>query len=196
MKNRLVGLIVLVLTFIFATITVAARYTNLPVTNLFVKQIENLGATDATVNMIGPFTWQDGIVDVDLAATNTYTIDKDVGSIFWIDDHESVDGTRDSGSGVSILLPKITSAYDNYECWILKRPVPFSGTTDICISTVPWVSGTTDHIWNVTSGITYENASDVMPEVIEIDAVGDWLKFKAEYAATGSTWYQIGRYIQ
>lgn len=134
--------------------------------------------------------------DVDMAGLAVYTIDKANGSEFWIDDHESTDGTRDSGSGVSILLPKITQAYDGYVARVYKAPNPFSGTTDVCVSTVPWSSGTTDFIWNVTSGATNESSGKVSPEVIEIDAVGDWLEFKAVYGATGSTWFQTGRYIQ
>lgn len=135
-------------------------------------------------------------VVVDMAGLATYTIDMTNGSNFWIDDHESMDGTRGSGSGVSILFKKITPEMNNYVARIYKAPDPFSGTTDICVSTVPWVSGTTDIIWNVTSGATCESSAHVMPEVDEMDAPGDWLEFTAVYGASGSTWYQTGRYIQ
>jgi len=133
--------------------------------------------------------------DVDMSGISTYTIDQDNGAIFWINDHESTLGTR-VASGVSIMLPKITLAYDDYVCRIAKMPTPFSGTTKVVVSTVAWVSGTTDHIWNATTGVTNETAAKVAPEVSEMDAVGDWLEFKAVYGVTGSTWYQVGRYIQ
>uniref|UniRef100_A0A6M3J0E8 Uncharacterized protein n=1 Tax=viral metagenome TaxID=1070528 RepID=A0A6M3J0E8_9ZZZZ len=143
---------------------------------------------------------------VNLSGTSYYNVNKANGSEFWIDDLYSTLGTR-VASGVSIMLPKITSAYNNYTVKIQKMTsiagisstagvTAFSGSTVICVSTVPWVSGTTDQIWNVTTGVTNESSTKVSPEVKEIDAVGDYLVFKAVYGASGSTWYQVGRYIQ
>jgi len=143
---------------------------------------------------------------VDLGGTSVYTIDKSKGSEFWIDDYQSTLGTR-VASGVSIIFPKITSKYDKYVVRIRKMTglaypsattgaTPFSGTTRIVLSTTPWVSGTTDFIWNATTGATVQSAAKVAPEVSEIDAVGDYLTFMAVYNVTGSTWYQIERYIQ
>jgi hypothetical protein len=145
---------------------------------------------------------------VDLAGTSYYNIDPAKGSLFWINDHESTRGTRVS-SGVSIILPKITPDLHNYIVKIQKMtyisgvslaPLSTSSTTPVVITTKPWAgtSGTTDGLWNVTSGVTRQSATGlIMPEIIEIDATGDYLVFIALYNATsGSTWYQIDRYIQ
>jgi len=145
-------------------------------------------------------------VIVTMSGQSVYTIDPDKGSWFCINDVNSTLGTRVS-SGVSIILPPISKNLNYYTVRIQKMPFisgvsmldAGTGTTKIVISTTPWAgaSGTTDGIWNVTTGVTRESSTLVMPEVSEIDASGDWLEFIALYNATsGSTWYQIGRYIQ
>lgn len=145
-------------------------------------------------------------VIVSLSGTSVYKIDPAKGSYFWINDYLSTDGTRGSNSGVSIILPKITQDLDKYVVRIQKMTLisgvswadAGTGTTVVCITTNPWtLSGATDGIWNVTSGATRQSATQVMPEIIEIDATGDWLEFTAMYNATsGSSWFQTGRYIQ
>jgi len=193
------------------------------ITKGYFKEIRNLTGEDLNiyqpkfhsgVTLPGSTPIISDPVVVDLAGTSYYTIDRANGSEFWIDDHESTLGTRVS-SGVSILLPKITASYDGYEVKILKAPgltspggsgaTTFSGTTKIVISIAGTTasSGVTDHIWNATTGVTYESqyatwsgSTTELCEVSEIDAVGDWLKFKALYDSSGSTWYQVGRYIQ
>lgn len=145
-------------------------------------------------------------VIVTMSGTSVYTIDPNKGSLFWINDVNSTLGSRVS-SGVSIILPKITKDLNYYVVRIQKMPFisgvsmldAGTGVTKIVITPKPWAgtSGTTDGIWNVTSGATRQSATLIMPEVSEMDASGDWLEFMALYHATsGCTWYQIGRYIQ
>ena len=143
---------------------------------------------------------------VTLAGTSHYTIDPAKGSLFWINDFESTLGTR-VASGVSIILPKITKELNYYTVKIQKMTMisgvsmadAGTGVTKIVITTKPWAgtSGTTDGIWNVTSGATRQSSTLVMPEVSEMDATGDYLVFIALWNQTsGSSWYQIDRYIQ
>ena len=203
------------LALVFVAAVVMAAIPTQYVTSLFVKNIYRLSQNqELTIGASGYDTrihnasFKSGVsreatafrIDkptvVDLAGTSLYSVAKTLGSVFWINDHESTLGTR-VASGVSIMLPKISSDMDGMIFCIVKMPVaPFSGTTVVVVSTAPWVSGTTDHIWNVTTGVTNETAAKVAPELSEIDAVGDWLEFTAKYAATGSTYFQTGRYIQ
>ena len=203
------------LALVFVAAVVMAAIPTHYVTSLFVKNIYRLSENqELTIGASGYDTrihnasFRSGVsreatafrIDkptvVDLSGTSYYNITKATGSVFWINDHESTAGTR-VASGVSIMLSKITSDMDGMIFRIVKMPVaPFSGTTVVVVSTAPWVSGTTDHVWNVTTGVTNETAAKVAPELSEIDAVGDWLEFTAKYAATGSTYFQTGRYIQ
>lgn len=153
------------------------------------------GVTQQQILITGAVT-RKPYVKVDLAGTSIYTVDPANGSVFFIDDHESQDGTRDTDSGVSLALKTITEAMDGACVKIVKQPRPFSGTTVVVISTERWSSGVTDHIWNQGSGVTYELSNKEPPEIYEIDAVGDYLEFTAEYNASGSTWWQTDRYIQ
>jgi len=144
-------------------------------------------------------------VIVSLSGTSVYRIDPQKGSYYWINDYQSTLGTR-IASGVSIILPPITPDLDKYVVRIQKMTFVSgvswvdagTGTTRIVISTYPSAtSGTTDGLWNVTSGATRESATRVMPEISEMDATGDWLEFTAMYNLTsGSSWFQTGRYIQ
>ena len=203
------------LALVFVAAVVMAAIPTHYVTSLFVKNIYRLSENqELTIGASGYDTrihnasFRSGVsreatafrIDkptvVDLAGTSLYSVAKTLGSVFWINDHESTLGTR-VASGVSVMLPKISSDMDGMIFRIVKMPVaPFSGTTVVVVSTAPWVSGTTDHIWNVTTGVTNETAAKVAPELSEIDAVGDWLEFTAKYAATGSTYFQTNRYIQ
>lgn len=141
---------------------------------------------------------------VTMAGTSVYSIDPAKGSLFWINDYLSTDGTRGASSGVSIILPAITKAIDRYTVKIVKMTMSsgvsaiYGGTTTVCLTTKPWAgtSGTTDSIWNVSTGTTRQSMTLTMPEVQEIDATGDWLEFMAVYDTSGGTWYQINRYIQ
>jgi len=145
------------------------------------------------------------VTEVDLSGTSYYNITAP--GVYFINDHESTVGTR-VASGVSIMLPKITSSLNGFKVKVVKIPNPFSGSTMVVISTAAWSSGTTDHIWGqllsgattwsteAATGVTNESATKVPPEIQAIDSAGDWLEYTAFYATTGSTWYQTGRFIQ
>lgn len=148
-------------------------------------------------------------VMVSFSGTSYYTLSKANGSLFWLDAVGHGDGTRATTSGVSIILPKITSAYNGYVAKFFvahglnslpgaSGATVFSGTTPIVFTTAKWSSGTTDHIWSgnvgngFVSGATYESATQIVPEYEALNGPGEWIEFTAFYHVSGSTWYMSG----
>ncbi len=196
---------------LFAVTAIAARYESLTVGDLYVDDIaalsENYTLDITSPNFKGTLSDQSQPTIVDLGGTSVYTLTGP--GIYWIDDYLSTDGSRGSGSGVSILFPNdITDAYEGYYRIQKMTSISgidstagvtaFSGTTDIVVSAAAWSSGVTVQFWNVTTGVTHESSGKLPCEIDEIDAVGDYLEFFAKNGdgGSGDSVYQTGRYIQ
>jgi hypothetical protein len=204
---------------LFAVTAIAARYESLTVGDLYVDDVAALSSNhtlDVTSPRVdGTYIDRTDPTIPDLSGTSYYNVTAP--GTYWVDTTQTdgVDATRDSGTGVSLIINQsaLTSANDGAVFEFKKVPGAsllssgggsgssmFSGTTPVCIS-LEVASSATPQIWNQTTGVTYavSNSGLIEPcEVCELDAAGDSLAFKFIWGGSvgGSTLFQTERMIQ